>query len=155
MIKGAYISTLLTPILWWFGSFCAALPDQYKHNDNFQASVRCDSTVLSRILALPLQYYIGKPVDSLFAALPTNYTDRNFIPVGVGYARGVTQGYGTEECNSCFVQIFIDSFHFMTFPNRTVTTNWNMNLARKETISFIKVWENNICRFGCNNPKYD
>jgi hypothetical protein len=30
-----------------------------------------------------------------------------------------------------------------------------MNLAKKETIAFIKVWKNNnVCMYGCNNPNY-
>ena len=127
-----------------------SMPIKYRVN----LSMYSDTTVLPQILALPLSNYIGKPVDSLFAALPGNYTDRGFKPKGIGYARGVTQGYGTAEFNNCFVEIFIDTFHFMTFPNRTKTTTWDMNLAKRETIAFIKVWKNNTCVYGCSNPSY-
>jgi hypothetical protein len=113
-----------------------------------------DTTVLPQILALPLQSFIGMPVDSLFSVLPNNYTDRGFKPMGIGYTKGVVQGYGTAELNHCFVEIFIDTFQFMTFPNRTPTTTWNINLAKQETIAFIKVWKNNTCVYGCNNPDY-
>lgn len=114
-----------------------------------------DTTVLTQILALNLQSYIGKPVDSLFAALPTGYTSRGFMPIGIGYTKGVAQSYFTSEFNNCFVEIFIDTFQYLPIPNRTPTTNWNMNLAKQETIAFIKVWKNNnICMYGCNNPNY-
>ena len=111
-------------------------------------------TLLNYILALPLQSYIGKPVDSLFSVLPANYTDRSFMPMGIGYSRGVFQSYGTSNTNTISVQIFIDTFQHMTFPNRTKTTTWNMNLAKQETISYIKVLKNNVCMYGCNNPNY-
>jgi len=111
-------------------------------------------TLLNYILALPLQSYIGKPVDSLFSILPANYTDRSFMPMGIGYSRGVFQSYGTSGANTISVQIFIDTFQFMTFPNRTKTTTWNMNLAKQETISYIRVLKNNVCMYGCNNPDY-
>lgn len=114
-----------------------------------------DTTVLPQILNLPLSSYIGKPVDSLFNVLPLSYTDRQFMPVGIGYCKGVFQSYGTLESNTVSVEIFIDNFQYMTFPNRTKTTTWNMNLAKQETISYIRVIKNNKeCLFGCNNPAY-
>ncbi|MBI5856489.1 MAG: hypothetical protein HZB42_02465 [Sphingobacteriales bacterium] len=114
-----------------------------------------DTTILSQILNLPLSSYIGKPVDSLFLVLPTGYTRRGFMPTGIGYTKGVYQSYFTSEYNNCFVEIFIDTFQFLPIPNRTPTTTWDMSLAKKETIAFIKVWKNNnICIYGCNNPAY-
>lgn len=114
-----------------------------------------DTTVLPQILSLPLSNYIGKPVDSLFSVLPAGYTDRQFIPTGIGYCRGVFQSYGDLESNTVSVAIFIDNFRYMTFPNRTKTTTWNMNLAKQETISYIRVVKNNkVCLFGCGNPNY-
>lgn len=114
-----------------------------------------DTTYLPQILALPLQSYIGKPVDSLLAVLPASYTSRDFMPVGIGYTKGVYQSYFTGELNNFFVEIYIDNFQFLPIPNRTVTTTWNMNLAKQETIAFIKVFKNNnICLYGCNDPDY-
>lgn len=114
-----------------------------------------DTTALTQILNLPLSSYIGQPVDSLFSVLPTGYTDRQFMPVGIGYCKGVFQSYGTLESNTVSVEIFIDNFQFMTFPNRTKTSTWNMNLAKQETIAYIRVIKNNkVCLFGCNNSAY-
>lgn len=113
-----------------------------------------DTSILPQILILPLNNQIGKPVDGLFAVLPVNYRDRDFMPMGIGYSRGVFQSYGTLSTSSISVQIFVDTFQFMTFPNRTKTTTWNMNLAKQETISYIRVLKNNVCVYGCNNPNY-
>lgn len=114
-----------------------------------------DTTVLQSILSLNLTYYIGKPVDSLLSILPAGFTSRDFMPMGIGYCKGVYQSYFSGEYNNCFIEIFIDTFQFLPIPNRTPTTNWNMGLAKKETIAFIKVWKNNnICMYGCNNPNY-
>lgn len=113
-----------------------------------------DTTVLTQILSLSLQSYIGKPVDSLFLALPGGCSDRSFKPMGIGYARGVIQGYGTAEFNNCFVEIFIDTFQHLSFPNLSPTTSWNMNLDKLETIAYIKVWKNNTCIYGCSNSNY-
>ena len=115
-----------------------------------------DTTKLSQILSLQLSSYIGKPVDSLLQALPSGYSARSFMPVGIGYAIGVDQSYFTGEFNNCAIQIYVNSWQYMAFPNRTPTSTWNWNLAKQETISFIKVIKNNnVCVYGCNNPDYN
>ena len=125
-----------------------------KYNDDKIPS-SMDTTVLQSILSINLNYYIGKPVDSLLSVLPTGFSDRGFMPVGAGYAKGVYQSYSTSYSNNCFVEIYIDNFQFLPIPNLTPTTTWNMNLAKKETVAFIKVIKNNnICVYGCNNPNY-
>ena len=111
--------------------------------------------MLPQILALPLSTYIGLPVDSLLIDLPTSYTQRLFMPADrIGYAKGVAQLYGASSTNSCFVEIFIDTFQYLTFPNYGKTDAWNFTLAKQETIAYIKVWKNNRCVYGCNNPNY-
>ncbi len=115
-----------------------------------------DTSVLSQILVLPLQSYIGKPVDSLFSILPGGHTDRGFMIPKVGHSKGVYQSYNTTVINSCTVEIYIDTFRFMTFPNYTKTSSWDMSLAKKETVAFIKIYKSNgtVCVYGCNNPNY-
>jgi len=119
--------------------------DLLANNTDFSnnKTLRVDTTVLQSILSINLSYYIGKPVDSLFGILPNTYT-----------SRGLSQSYYSSEFNTCYEEIFIDTFQFMTFPNRTKTSTWNMSLAKQETIAFIKVWKNNQCVYGCNNPNY-
>ena len=125
---------------------------------NFQPTetIPSDTTVLTQILALPLSSYIGKPVDSLFSVLPMNYTYRGFMPERVGFNRGVIQTYGNSGVNTVTIQVYIDNYQFMNFPNYDRTTSpWDMNLAKKETISFIKIIKNNKeCLHGCNDPNY-
>ncbi len=115
-----------------------------------------DTTVLPRILALPLNSYIGKPVDSLLSVLPLGFTHRGFMPVRVSYNIGISQSYGDWGTNTVLVQIYIDNYQHTLFPNRARTSTWNMNLVKQEIISFIKVIKNNnVCLYGCNNPNYD
>lgn len=112
-----------------------------------------DTTVLPQILSLPLNNYIGKPVDSLFSVLPAGYTSRGMMTTRVGYAKGVYQTYYTAETNNCYIEIFIDTIQYLPKPNYSHI--WDMNLAKMETIAFIKVWKNNnICLYGCNNSNY-
>ena len=114
-----------------------------------------DTTVLPQILSLPLSTYIGQPVDSLLLALPSGYSSRGFMSMGVGHTNGIYQSYFTSEFNNCAVEIYIDTFNFLSVPNRTPKSTWNINLAKQETIAFIKVFKiNNICVYGCNNPNY-
>jgi hypothetical protein len=114
-----------------------------------------DTTVIPSILSINLNYYIGKPVDSLLSILPAGFTYRGFMPVGAGYAKGVYQSYSTNYTNNCFIEIFVDTFRFLPVPNLTPTTSWNMNLAKQETVAYIKVIKNNnVCVYGCNNPGY-
>jgi hypothetical protein len=127
---------------------------EYFKLSNYAASA-FDTTLLPQILALPLQSYIGKPVDSLLSVLPGQYTSRGFMPVGIGYTKGIFQSYFSTEQNNCFVEIYIDTFTFLPVPNRKPTTKWDINLAKKEKIAFIKVIKNNnSCVYGCNNPNY-
>ncbi len=114
-----------------------------------------DTTRLSLILSINLSSYIGKPVDSLLAVLPLGYSNRGFMSVGAGYTKGLYQSYFSTISNNCAVEIYIDAFQFLPVPNLTPKSNWNMNLAKQETIAFIKVMKNNnICVYGCNNPDY-
>lgn len=114
-----------------------------------------DTTVLPQILGLNLNSFIGKPVDSLLLALPSNHSRRGFMFAKFGYAKGVIQAYGVTETNNCQVEIYIDNFQFLTFPNYDVST-WSITLARMELISFIRIKKSNgdICVYGCNNPNY-
>ena len=114
-----------------------------------------DTTVLPQILSLPLSSYIGKPVDSLLALLPPTYTFRGFMIARHGYTKGIIQAYTTSEVNDCHIEIYIDNFQYQRFPNRKKST-WDMSLARKETIAFIRVMKNNsnVCLYGCNNGNY-
>lgn len=128
-------------------------------NKNYSYKPKCsiisDTTVIPQILALPLQSYIGKPLDSLLSVLPVIYDDQGFKPAKLGYVRGIYRLYGTEEFNHCSVQIFFDTIQFLPVPNYNQTNTWDMNLAKKEIVSHIRVVKNNtICLFGCDNPKY-
>ena len=114
-----------------------------------------DTTALPAILSLNLQSYIGKPVDSLLAVLPSNYNLRAFLPGSFGYCRGIAQVWGTTSYNSCGVSIFINNFQYLSFPMYTASKTWDMTLGKKETISFIRVYKNNSeCLFGCNDNRY-
>lgn len=114
-----------------------------------------DTAQLPQILALPLQTYIGKPVDSLLNVLPGGYSSRMFMVARVGRAKGIFQSYFTSQTNNCYVEVYVDNFQFMTFPNYTATTTWSMTTARTETISFIKVFKNStVCVYGCNVSNY-
>ncbi len=125
-----------------------------KRNIYTSSVVPQDTTILNQILALPLQSFIGKPVDSLFSALPSGYVNRYFIPARWGYIKGVSQGYGSQGFPRYFIQIFIDTIQFLPVPNYTPTHTWNMNLAKMEKIAFIKVWKDNVCVYGCSNNNY-
>lgn len=137
--------------------FCVIGCSCFANDSVYKTRVRpcSDTTVLPQILSLSLNTFIGKPVDSLFLALPVGYTKRGFMPVSAGYTKGVYQSYSTSNDNNCFIEIYIDTFNFLPIPNLSPTTTWNMSLARQETIAFIKVIKNNkVCVYGCNNPNY-
>lgn len=114
-----------------------------------------DTTVIPQILALPLASYIGKPVDSLLTALPQSFDSRNFRPARLGYAKGIFISYGTSGSNLCLVEIYWDTIQHLPVPNYNPVGDWDIGLAKLETISYIKVIKNNtVCLYGCDNPKY-
>ncbi len=120
-----------------------------------QKSVTRDSSVLPAILSLPLSSYIGKPVDSLLAKLPVNHTSRGFMSLRIRYLRGIYQVYGTNVDNMVTIEIYIDEFHFLQIPRSANLPPWDMSLARKEKIAYIKIFKNNTtCIYGCDNPNY-
>lgn len=135
--------------------FCSQSNAAACYSDHTTNKPGSDTTVIPAILSLPLDSYIGKPVDSLLKQLPVDYSFRSFIPARLGYVKGVYLVYGTEELNHCTVEIFIDHFQYLTVPNYTPARNWNMVFAKMEKISFIKVIKNNtFCLYGCNDPQH-
>lgn len=114
-----------------------------------------DTSLLTQILALPLQNYIGKPVDSLFLVLPGGYNGRGFMNSKIGYIKGVYQIYGSSEFNNLSIEIYVDNYQFLSVPDRTKNSStWDMTLAKKETVAYIKVFKNYQCVYGCGNPNY-
>lgn len=124
-----------------------------QQNSYFNSS--SDTTVIPQILNLPLQSYIGKPIDSLLSVLPVGHDNQNLMPAKLGYIKGFYRIYGTEELNHCSVEIYIDTIQFLSVPNYAQRCMWDMNLAKKEIISYIKIVKNNtVCVYGCDNPRY-
>lgn len=114
-----------------------------------------DSTIINQILALPLQNYIGKSVDSLLSVLPPSFSSQGLKPLIRGRIKGIYQIYGTTNMNNSVIEIYIDTFQYHPVPYYHPASSWDMSLLKKETIAYIKVIKNDItCVYGCNNPNY-
>ena len=96
-----------------------------------------NDTTLAYILSLDLEYYKGKPIDSLLAVLPTNYTYRK-----IGgwddyfYAKQLFIRYP----DSSLVVIVVKDFVHLT-QRYSREMNWDFNLFRKETIFCIEIYK--------------
>lgn len=105
--------------------------------------------ILDSILAIDLSYYIGKPVDSLLIHLPqTAHVMRIASADNPNLANRLIIIYQ----NWYWIQLVVDNFSFMNqFDDQHL---WNINLFKKETISWIFVDQGNNCVYGCNTDRY-
>ncbi len=96
-----------------------------------------NDTTLAYLLSLDLEYYKGKPIDSLLAVLPANYSDRR---IGgwdnAFYARLLYVRYP----DSSMVVIIVKDFTHLT-QRYSREMNWDFNLFRKETIFCIEIYK--------------
>lgn len=96
-----------------------------------------NDTTLAYLLSLNLDYYKGKPIDSLLAVLPANYTDRrisgwdNFFYAKMLYIR---------YPDSSTVLIVVKDFVHLT-QRYSREMNWDFSLFRKETIFCIEIYK--------------
>ena len=96
-----------------------------------------NDTTLAYLLSLDLEYYKGKPIDSLLAVLPVNYIDRritgwdNFFYAKMLYIR---------YPDSSTVLIVVKDFIHLT-QRYSREMNWDFNLFRKETIFCIEIYK--------------
>jgi hypothetical protein len=100
-----------------------------------------DTTVLSQILALPLNTYIEKPVDSLLTLLPANFISRKIHGWGsLKYAQVLRIVYP----NDIRVLIFVKEFTHMN--RRSDSLDWNINLFKLEKTKCVEIWQGAVLK---------
>ena len=121
----------------------------------FEANAQADSLpqtdpIIVQIQALDFSQFVGKPVDTLLAHLPSGYTDVKILPSFVLKRAAfllVSYAPGTG------VFIAVRNFTHMN-PEFSSTgspsQNWSVTLFKKETISFTVAF-NGMCINGCEN----
>ena len=111
----------------------------------------CDTNIhiLDSIMGLNLSEFIGLPVDSLLNKLPVS---AHTIKFGSADNPRIVSRLIISYDNWYWVQIVVRKFQYMSpiSPNRT----WDINLFKKEKISWIFVNRGNTCVFGCTSTKY-
>lgn len=95
-------------------------------------------TVREALNAIPIDNYVGKPIDSLIAHLPATFQSRRFtlnLPKShrVKHVRSLVYSYK----NGDKVEIFVKRYQFMNpiDPNEV----WDFNLFRKEIAFVIQI----------------
>lgn len=115
----------------------------------FRQAINGDTTILQRIIDLPLSNYIGKPVDSLLRVLPGS---AHTLKLTSADNPNIVSRLIVTYDNWYWVQIVVKKFHFMS----PIDTNrsWDMELFKKEKISWIFVNRGNTCVYGCGSTRY-
>ncbi len=106
-------------------------------------------TLVPTLSAMNLVFYHGKPVDFLLSHLPGGIIDKKVM--GWHNLRRADVLYVSYP-NDVFVAIYVNKFQFMN-PNRAGNNppnlNWDINLLRKEEISYPVVFNGVQCINGC------
>lgn len=102
-------------------------------------SLSFQDTTLTYLLSLNLDYYKNKPVDTLLASLPSNYTNR--IIHGMGNLK-VAKVLSVRYTGNIRVLIFVKDFTHLN--PRSETLQWDINLFKEENIDCIEIWKDNV-----------
>jgi hypothetical protein len=106
--------------------------------------------VITQIQSLDFSHFAGKPVDSLLAYLPKGYIEMRIQPsIVLKRAAYLVIKYTPDT----YVYIAVRSFSFMNPEFSTTgspTQNWDINLFKKEVLSFAIAF-NGSCFNGCQN----
>lgn len=110
----------------------------YLNRSTICSVVPQQDTTLTYLTTLSLTSFINKPVDSLLAILPINYTNRVIHGMGnLKYAKVLSVRYA----GNIRVLIFVKNFVYMN--PRSEIGQWDINLFKLENISCIEIWDNN------------
>ncbi|MBK6937673.1 MAG: hypothetical protein IPH18_12905 [Chitinophagaceae bacterium] len=112
--------------------------NRYLNRSTICSVVSQQDTTLTYLTTLSLTSFINKPVDSLLAILPINYTNRVIHGMGnLKYAKVLSVRYA----GNIRVLIFVKNFVYMN--PRSEIGQWDINLFKLENISCIEIWDNN------------
>ena len=96
-----------------------------------------NETTLAYLLSLNLEYYKGKPVDSLLAVLPANYSYRR---IGGWDNSFYAKRLAVRYPDSSLVIIIVKDFTHLT-QRYSRERNWDFNLFKKEKIFCIAIYK--------------
>ncbi len=105
---------------------------------------------------MPIDLFIGKPIDTLLSYIPSNFYNIKVYPVGISN-RGMMFNAGhlfisfTPDKNGPSIALWVNEFTHMNrySPNST----WDATLFRKENIFKIQIWKDqNHCIIGDCSP---
>ena len=116
-----------------------------------QAPARASDSLEAKLSAMDLCAYEGKPVDSLLAHLPAGYIA---MQIGGWRSQRLAEVLYVIYPGKVYVGIHVRDFQFMN-PHLVNTSNpkqnWDINLFRKEKITFSIMFNGPGCINGCEN----
>jgi len=110
-----------------------------------------DSILIAQLTSLNLASYQNKPVDSLLAHLPAGYTT---MKIGGWRSQRLAEVLYVIYPGKVSVGIHVRNFQFMNpklANTSNPTQNWDINLFRKESITFTIIFKDSLCINGCEN----
>jgi hypothetical protein len=99
-------------------------------------------SVLVKMLDIQYANYYGKPLDSLIAVLPSNYSQMKIFGI-----RNTARFLRILYPGKTFIELHVRDFNYMN----PVDTNhtWNVNAIRKEKLYRVTVYKGSTCFLGC------
>jgi len=94
---------------------------------------------------LDLNAFVGTPVDSFIAKLPTNYSRMKLF--GGDFPKIATRLIISYLPKNISISIYVHDFKYMNPRSETMT--WDAALFRKENIDHIEIFKGSDCINGC------
>ena len=116
-----------------------------------QDSLATNDPIVLQIQSLNLSQFVGQPVDTLLAHLPSGYTLQMQVSIVAKKAGYLVVNYAPYT----YVYIAVRNFNYMNpelSPTGNPTQNWNITHFKKEAISFATAF-NGSCINGCQHQQ--
>ncbi|MBL7729804.1 MAG: hypothetical protein JNM88_01390 [Chitinophagaceae bacterium] len=146
-----YILTILTGLVLFFFHSKVMAEESRPAVLSDQGACPADSLLIAQLTSLNLAYYQNKPVDSLLVHLPAGYAT---MKIGGWRSQRVAEVLYIIYPGKVSVGIHVRNFQFMN-PRLTNTSNptqnWDINLFKKEAITYTIIFNGSVCINGCEN----
>lgn len=110
-----------------------------------KTSAQTSDTTLNALLAIDENQFIGKPVDSIMAALPSGYIQ---IKIFAGGHQYTARKIGVMYPNRVWVELHVREFTHMNPRNDNKA--WDIALMRKEKLYKTVIYKSVDCFRNCD-----
>lgn len=116
-----------------------------------QDTLAASSPVFQQLAALNLNSFVGQPLDSLYAHLPSGVTG---MKIGASMVRKRASYLIVQYAPKTSICMVVQNFTVMNpsfaSPPSDYNANWSISQMLQETLSFAIIFNGNTCINGCS-----